>query len=300
MRIETRHVRYFIAVAEELHFRRAAERLHITQPSLSRAIQQLEHAVGVPLLTRTNRRVKLTVAGKVFLNSCNRSLKLLETAVHLARKADVGEHGHITFGYTDFAISGRLPEIIEQFHREYRYTTIELVHLFTDQQIDALHEGTIDFGVLTGPVTDRDISHYQIQNDQFIVILPESHPLTEYDVVPLSLLADEPMISGTTPYWNHYLRYLQDYCQMAGFKPNIVQEAYNSEGIFGLVAARMGIAIYPECARNYIRKGVVIRDIENKAIQIPTEIAWLSATESVLMKTFINFFQNRQQPRATR
>ena len=287
--LETRHIRYFIAVAEELHFRRAAERLNLAQPSLSRAVQQLEHVVGVRLLNRTNRRVELTVAGQVFLDGCRRAMDSLDRAGHLARKAEAGEVGHLTIGYTDFAISGVLPQILEQFRREFPGATVELSHMFSEPQIEALNQRTIDFGFMTGPVLADNLSHMVVQKDRFVVVLPEKHRLADRDVVPLAELKDEPFVAGTVRWWNYYLRHLEALCQSAGFRPRIVQEAFNSEGIFGFVAADMGIAIHPECARNYVRKGLVVRDLEADERLIPTEVAWVSGSETPIMKSFIRF-----------
>ena len=284
---ETRHVRYFIAVAEELNFRRAAERLNLAQPSLSRAIQKLEHAVGVRLLARNNRRVELTPAGKVFLDGCRRSMEGMESAARLARKADVGEVGHLTIGYTDFAISGVLPQILERFRRRFPDVTIDLLHMFTEPQVEALYQQTIDFGFLTGPVMAKGFSHVTVQEDRFVVVLPETHPLVELDAVPLETLADESFVTGMARWWGHYHRHLENLCQTAGFRPRIVQEAFNSEGIFGLVAANMGIAIHPGCARNYIREGLVIRDLKESTARVPTEVAWVSGVETPLMNNFI-------------
>lgn len=289
--METRHIRYFMAVAEELHFRRAAERLNLAQPSLSRAIQQLEHSVGVRLLNRSNRRVDLTVAGQVFLKGCCHAMDSLESAAHLARKAEDGEVGHLTIGYTDFAISGVLPQILGQFRRRFRGATVELTHMFSEPQIEALSQGTIDFGFLTGPVLADDLSHFVVQKDRFTVILPEMHRLAERNAVPLYELRDEPFVAGAARWWSFYLRHLEALCQSAGFRPNIVQEAFNSESIFGFVAANMGIAIHPECARNYFRKGIVIKDIQSSDRMIPTEVAWVTGAETPIMNSFIRFLR---------
>ena len=287
MAMETRHVRCFIAVAEELHFRRAAERLNLAQPSVSRAVQRLEHMIGVRLLNRTNRRVELTVAGEVFLNGCRRAMDSLEAAAHLARRAAVGEVGRLAIGYTDFAISGVLPQVLGQFRREFPGAAVELTHMFSEPQIEALDQRKIDFGFMTGPVLAKSLSHIVVQKDRFVVVLPERHRLAGHDVVPLSELRDEPFVAGAERWWNFYLRHLEALCQSAGFRPKIVQEAFNSEGIFGFVAANMGIAIHPECARNYFRKGLVVKDLESGDRLIPTEVAWVTGTETPIMKNFI-------------
>lgn len=291
--LETRQIRYFIAVAEELHFRRAAERLNMSQPSLSRAVNQLENVVGVKLLQRTNRHVELTPAGKIFLESCSDTLNAIQEAALLARKAEKGEIGTLTIAHTDFAISGVLPKLLEEFRRNFPETTIEIQHMFTDQQIEALVSRKIDFGFLTGPVKEPGTQSVTVQKDRFVVILPENHRLADNETIPLSALEHEPFVTGTKRWWKHYLRYLKKLCKRAGFKPNIVQEAFNSESIFGLVAANMGIAIHPECAKNYIRTGVVVRDLDLPDCHVPTDLAWMTGAETPTMRQFIRFVQSR-------
>ena len=287
--VETRHLRYFIAVAEELHFRRAAERLNLSQPSLSRAVRQLELAVGVQLLDRSSRRVELTAAGQICLENAYRVQEVIENTVALTQKAAAGEAGHFTIGYTDFAISGVLPQVLEGFRRLYPAATIDLLHMFTAPQIDALKQESIDFGFMTGPVRAESLTHMVVQNDRFVVVLPEAHPLARMEIVPLEALAEERFVVGMAQWWSHYIKHLESLCHGAGFSPKIVQEAFNSEGIFGLVAANMGITIHPECARNYIRKGLVIRKLKNVTSRVPTEAAWLADAETPLKMRFIEF-----------
>lgn len=291
--LETRHVRYFIAVAEELHFSRAAEQLNIAQPSLSRAIGQLEHVVGVRLLSRTNRRVELTAAGDIFLRSCRQTLEALDDAALLARKAELGEIGNLTIAHTDFAISGILPEILQQFRKQVPDATIEMQHMFTEQQLEALTTGVIDFGFLTGTVRDPALSRITVQRDRFVVILPESHPLAALDVVPLAALMDEPFVTGTKRWWAHYMKNLMTLCKTEGFEPRVVQEAFNSESIFGLVAANIGIAIHPACARNYIRRGIVIRNLDAENVQVTTDCVWVAGSETPIMQKFIDLVRDR-------
>ena len=291
MRYELRHLRYFIAVAEELNFRRAAERLNLAQPALSRAIQQLEHHVAVRLLNRTNRRVELTEAGRVFLDGCRRSMASLEKAAAEARKAGVGEIGHFTVGYTDFAISGVLPHILEKFRRHYPGVTVDLLHRFTTQQYDDLDKRMIDFGFMTGPAAAPGLAHMTVQRDRFVVVLSEKHPLAEREEIPLPMLAREPFVVGIASAWKHYHRHVDALCQSAGFTPRVVQEAFNSEGIFGLIAANMGLTIHVECVRNYYRTGLAIRPLEDVDACVPTEMAWFPANTTPVMERFIEFVQ---------
>lgn len=287
MSIETRHIRYFIAVAEELHFRRAAERLNLAQPALSRAIKQLEHSIGTVLLARTKRRVQLTPAGSVFLDGCRRALNTIERSAERALQAKDGKIGHLSIAYTDFAISGVLPEIIERFRRDVPGVTLDIIHMFTENQIDALHRQAIDFGFLTGPLTNAGFEGIQIQQDKLVVALPEDHPLAASGEIALADIADEPIIAGTPREWKHFDYHLHSLYRANGITPRIIQEAFNSEGIFGLVAANMGISILTASAQNYFRKGVSILPLGDEHPYIPTEATWNPKSVSPAMELFI-------------
>ena len=142
---------------------------------------------------------------------------------------------------------------------------------------------------MTGPVLANNLSHVVVQKDRFVVILPENHRFAGRDAVPLVELRDEPFVAGAERWWSFYLRHMEVLCQSAGFRPRIVQEAFNSESIFGFVAANIGVTIHPECARNYIRKGIVIKDLESEERVLPTEVAWVTGAETPVMKRFIQF-----------
>lgn len=292
---ETRHMRYFVAVAEALNFRRAAERLNIAQPALSRAIRQLEERLDARLLERSNRRVELTEAGRVFLEGCRRTLSSAEKAVRDARKARAGEIGHLAIGYTDFAISGALPEIMQGFRSVHPEITVDLMHMVTFVQLEALARGDIQVGVMTGPLSEPGLGHVTLQNERLVAILPEAHPLARLEAIPLTSLAGEPFVTGQAAHWRHYLSHMMAVCQNAGFRPRVVQEAYNSEGIFGLVAANMGVTLHVESARNYFRQGLAIRPLADSDYRVPTIAAWSTAEISPALRHFIDFVDERQR-----
>lgn len=291
MKFGMRHIRYFTAVAEELHFRRAAERLNIAQPALSRAIAHLESQIGVRLLERTNRQVSLTPAGSVFLKGCRSTLSNLTVTIDQARKAQQGESGHLVIGYTDFAISGELPQILQAFLARYPDVTVEPTHGFTSDQLAGLEAGTLDFGFLTGPTEQNGIASRTVQVDRLVVVLYESHPLAARETISIHDLAEEGFILGMPEGWMHFHNHLYTLCQSAGFEPTVVQRAFNSEGIFGLIACRMGITILTECAENYIRKGLVIRPLIDSAVVVPTEAAWSTGTLTPVKRSFISFLE---------
>lgn len=289
MRIELRHLRAFVAVAEELHFRRAAERLNLAQPALSRTIQQLEEAVGETLLIRSNRRVELTEAGRVFLDESRRLFDGLDDAVLRAHKAAAGQVGELRIGYTDFAAAGQLPAILEGFHSDYPEIKTELFYGYTQQQLTQLKEGHIDFACLTGPILDPDIDQQVVQRDRFMAAVSQRHPLARADEIRLRDLAQEPFVLGEIRSWSFYRRQLDALCLEAGFLPRVEHEAYNSEGIFGFVAANMGVTVHLECAGNFSRKGVVMKPLTDCDTRITTVMAWLKSPTSPAKRSLIRF-----------
>ncbi|MGB0846500.1 MAG: LysR family transcriptional regulator [Thiolinea sp.] len=290
-----RHIRYFKAVAEELHYGRAAKQLNIAQPALSRSIKHLETRLGVQLLERNNRKVSLTKAGKVFLTGCQQLIDTMEGMVIQTRKASAGEAGHLIIGYTDFAISGLMPAILRDFRKQYPDISIEPVHGFTGTQLDQLEQGKLDVGFITGPFESPDYQSVVIQRDSYVVVVYDNHPLAQRESVQLKELTGESFILGTPTGWEHYHDHLFRLCRAAGFKPDIVQTAFNVEGIFGLVACEMGITIQPVCVKENLRKGLVARPIRGIKATVPTMAVWKSETGASTRQTFAQFLIERQK-----
>ncbi|MGX5220408.1 LysR family transcriptional regulator [Pseudomonas segetis] len=295
MRIDLRHLRAFEAVAEELHFRRAAERLSLAQPALSRTIQQLEESVGEELLLRSNRRVELTEAGRVFLAGSRTIFEQLDNAVQQARKAGAGQIGQLRIGYTDFAVSGQLPSILEGFHRCYPEIRAELIFGSTQQQLEMLNEGSIEFAFVTGPLLEPNMDSIEIQRDRFVAALSHLHPLASRSELTLVELAKEPFVLGSMSHWAYFRRHLDALCLSANFLPEVAQEAFNSEGIFGFVAANIGVTIHLESSANYSRKGVVVVPLKDVDTRLCTLAAWLKTGITPVQQKFIEFL--RQYPR---
>ncbi|NIA67994.1 LysR family transcriptional regulator [Pelagibius litoralis] len=288
MHIGMRHIRYFVAVAEELHFRRAAERLNISQPALSRAIRHIETEVGVQLFERSNRHVALTYAGANFLRGCSTALTYMDGAIDQAQKATTGEKGHLVIGYTDIAIAGRLPQILKSFRQRYPEVTLEPRHDYTEAQLKDLEAGALDFGFVTGPMLQPGLDSLAVQHDGFIVILYASHPLVKEREIALDALAGEPFVLGTTSNWTYYHDHLYRLCRDAGFQPDVVQTASNSEGIFGLIACEMGISIQAKAIENCLRRGLETRPLKDCAVTVPTLAAWNRETLTPVKQRFID------------
>jgi DNA-binding transcriptional LysR family regulator len=286
MDFDFRHIRGFIALAEDLHFSRAAQRLHMTQPGLSRLIGELERSMEVPLFQRTTRSVELTEAGKVFLAQCRIGLDHFDRAVTQARRTAGGELGTVRVGYMDFAINGRLPEFIRTFNRHRREIHLELSFIPTLKQQEALLADRIDVGFMIGPFESEHVASYAFDSNRHVALLPITHPLSNVRHLRLSDLAREPFVLGSVETWGAYRNQLFEICHRAGFHPNIVQEASSSEGIFGLVAAGTGVSIYASCVRNLQRRGIVIRDLDDVLPPIPTCAVWVKPIQSASVRVF--------------
>lgn len=287
MRIDIHHVRAFLAVADALQFRAAAERLHITQPALSRIIKALEEAVGASLLTRTTRSVQLTNAGRVFAEHCQLVLTHLDQAVALAKRAEAGNIGHLRIAYMDFAINGTLPAIIEEFSRKYPLISIDLLHMPSAAQKEALLNSTIDVGFMIAPFSAQHIREMPFGVELMVVLLPTAHRLAKKTKITLSDLANESFVLGTDQSWKSFRNHFFAICYQAGFSPRIAQEASTSDGIFGLVAANTGITLYPECVRNIHRSGLAIRPLADQGTELEMITCWRDDTQNPSTATFV-------------
>ena len=281
------YIRYFIAVAEELHFRKAGERMHVAQPVISRAIRQLEEQLGVVLLNRSQRHVTLTTAGRLFLEDCHIAQKAMERADQRVIMAHQGHAGLLVIGYTDFAINGRLPSILADFYREFPEVNINLVRRNSHEQLEDLASERLDLGFLTGPVSGQGLEHCPVHRMPFVVVLPSDHHLATLAAVPVHMLSNEHFVLGDGHQWRHLIPQIQTLCLNAGFVPKIAREVPNSDSIFGLVAARMGITIYPDCHLNYDRPGIVIRPIADNNTKMTTEMAWSSSSANQAVFRFV-------------
>lgn len=287
MNLELKHYRAFIVLAKTLHFGRTAERLNMAQPQLSRTIKFIEREVGVSLFARTTRNIALTPAGEVFLEEGCQLIKQAENALHKTREAAEGIVGTINLGYMDFAISGPLPRILRSFRHKFPNIQVVLDHLWTEQQRASLLDRSIDIGFLIGPFENSDIASVPVHFAQLMIVLPEVHPLAELAEIDLRSLAKEPFIFGTVAKWRPFRDVVDKICLDHGFLPRVVEEPFNTDAIFGLVSAQLGVTIYPERPFSMYPRGVVVRPIANVRKQISTIAAWRKRNPSNALRNFI-------------
>ena len=285
--MELRHLRYFVAVAEELHFSRAAKKLCITQQPLSRQIKDLEEELGVELFYRTKRTVRLTEVGEIFLVETRKILQQVDYALELVKQASQGKIGRITVGFTGSALNTVLPTAVRQFKQLYPQVDLTLKRMQTPEQVEALHNGQIDLGLLHPPINDDGLFLENIYREQLVVALPDNHPLANVSK-PISLqqLANESFILFPRHVGSVLYDRIINLCQQTGFSPNVVQEAIPQQTILGLVAAEIGISLIHSSARTLGRDGVVLKDLIEPTPTLETAVAWSPNTTNLVLPSF--------------
>jgi DNA-binding transcriptional LysR family regulator len=266
--MELRHLRYFSTVASEFHFGRAAEKLHISQPPLTKQIQDLEKELGFDLFTRTKRSVTLTPAGQAFLVEVNRIFQQLDRAIDIGGKTSRGELGQISIGFVGSATYNILPVMLQQFHDRYPNVQIELHELTTDRQLIWLREGKIDIGLIRPPILELDLATQIIFAESFVVALPINHHLAMAESLDLSVLATEPFILFPRELAPGLYDSIIAICQAAGFSPQVVQQCIQMQTIVSLVSANMGVSILPESIQEAQRQGVVYKLIRSGSLSV--------------------------------
>ncbi len=286
--MELRHLRYFVAVAEELHFGRAARRLAIAQPPLSQQIKQLEEEIGVALLTRTKRLVQLTAAGEVFLAEARKSLTQADHAVRAARRAARGEIGQLAVGFVSSAVYGKIPFIFRLMRTRYPEVSLLLQDLTSQEQVEAVKAGRIDVGLVRPPVSSAEsLALRVIWQEPLMVVLPQGSPLASEREIAVESLAEESFIQIPRHVAPGFYDQFIGICARAGFTPKILQEARTTPTIVSLVAGGMGVAILPSSLMSLQRSGVVYRPLKSPAPTTDMAVIWRPEDKSPTLCTFL-------------
>lgn len=265
--IEIRLLRQFVAVAEELHFHRAAERLHMAQPPLSQAIRRLETEIGAPLFIRNNRNVALTRAGVSFLDTARAILDTLETGVEQARRVASGTSGSLRVVFVGTLHFNFLPKVVQAFRSRLPDVELMLREATTAEQIAALKAGSADIGLMRRPgAAVPELVFERIAREEIVVALPDDHAQAGSQQVPLAALARDNFIATPRSEGMGFYDQMIALCNAAGFSPRIVQEARQIETIAGLVAGGLGIALVPASIRQGLRDGIVFRQISTDGV----------------------------------
>jgi len=288
--MELRHLRYFVAVAEELHFGRAAARLHIAQPPLSRQIRDLEREVGTALFERVPRGVALTPAGRAFLPEARLTLAQAARAQRTAERAARGEIGRLRVGFVEAATYSRvLPEVLGFFRLHLPNIGISLFEMDAHQQADAFRDGRIDVGILHSvpPDADRLLHVEPVYADPMIAAIPQTHRLVDQPRLALGAFAAEALVLFPRPSAPRLYDDIIASCRAAGFHPRIVQEATAWHTLASLVGAGVGLAFVPKSLTSFQRPGVVYRAVRALAVGMEMSAVWKRGDKSPVRERFV-------------
>jgi DNA-binding transcriptional LysR family regulator len=303
--MELRHLRYFVTLAEELHFGRAARRLHLSQPPLSMQIKALEAEIGTQLLARTRRRVELTTAGALFLREAREILARVEQATAAARRAGRGEIGELAIGFVTIADYHVLPRVLSEFRAQHPAVRLSLREATSDAQLRDLAEQRIDIGFVLAPIQEDGLTTRPLLREPLVAALPDTHPLARgRAALSLARLAGLPFIL----FPRHMAPGLYDdvvgFCRRAGFIPRVEQEAVQMQTIISLVSAGLGVALIPASMRNLARSGVVYRSLREKSPQTELLVAWRKGDSAPALHRFLECLErvvkSMAKPRAGR
>ena len=296
MNLELRQLRYFVTVAEELHFGRAAARLHMTQPPLSQAIAGLEDTLGAPLFLRSRRQVELTPAGAALLPEARRLLEHSAALPELVRRAAAGEAGRLALSFVTPADYSVLPPLLRDYSAAFPKVELVLQEATTDVQVDELLHGRIDCGLLIPPLADKvqDLLDYTSVLEEPLVlcapggVLPDDgKPVDLRSLPPLPLIIF-PRKSAPSLY-DAILSCFRD----AGLTPAIGQEAIQMQTIVSLVSAGMGLALVPQSVSNLLRPGVEYRALANPTPLVELGLAWRRDNASPVLRGFLELLRNK-------
>ena len=285
--MELRHLRYFIAVAEELHFGRAAARLHIAQPPLSQQIRRLETELQAPLFYRTRRHVELTDAGRVLLGEAKAIVAQAEQAVGITQRASRGEIGQLFVGcalWADF-IGG--PKIIRTFAQRYPHVAVELRDLSSPEQVSALEAGHIHVGILRPPVQSPALMAERLLSEKLAVAFPRGHQFKHYERVPWRALANQPYILFSRRKAPAFEAVVARACHEAGVTLKVKYELEHPQTILAIVEAGLGISLVPASSAMLKRPGIAYRRLRPAGPTLETLIAWRRGAEQPLVQAFI-------------
>jgi DNA-binding transcriptional LysR family regulator len=299
MGIELRHLRYFIAVAEELHFGRAARRLNMTQPPLSQQIQELEKELGVPLLKRTNRRVELLYTGKVFLEQARRVLTEMEEAIHRTHRAHRCEMGWLEIGFCELASYHLLPSLLRTFRNRYPQIEIILHEIDSDEQLIQLRHQRIDLAFVQGNVQQPGITSKVLLRDPLMAVLPCDHELACKKSLSLQDLQKETLLLFPRKNQPDWYDAIIKFWHQAKLTPKISEISSNISTLIGMVSAGMGISLMPASIQKLRYEGVRLLPIEGKVPEQILSVAYrkedLSSLIQVFMEVVDDYLKHQQK-----
>ena len=285
MRYDLKHLSTFVAVAEELNFHRAAERLTMAQPAVSRIVLELEERLGVRLLERTTRRVRLTESGRYLLEEAQTILGRVETAENTVRLLASGTKAILRIGYTTITGHSLVPDIAREFRRSNPDVKLELTYMTSPVQRDRILQDEIDLGFIEGHFQSSEIESRPVARHRLMALMPPEHPLATKTSITIEDLAREKLVMGTDFEWPTFRRIVIQMFQEAGHVMSVAQEASSLTGILGLVTAGVGMTVFCGVPRFCGRGAIAARPIVTDTT-VETHLAWRRKGMSDAMRRF--------------
>ena len=293
--MELRHLRYFVAVAEELNVRRAAARLHVSQPPLTRQIRDLEDEINVKLFERSKHGVQLTGAGRVFLDDARQILEHSERAVRAAQDARRGNIGRLRIAVPPMAMDRVLCRVLRQVRRRYPNLAIQIQETPTPHQFRALLQRNLDLAYCSFRSTDSNLVFKLVRRAAMCAALPPGHFLAKQRRLSLRDLAEEPFIAPS-PHATAYYDWYIGLCRNAGFEPKIAHEVDSAQSLLSMASSGIGVALVPETLRVFQSAGdVEIRDLFPDTPCLPFYLAWRRDDTSSALKAFLQIFDSHAE-----
>ncbi len=294
--MDLRNLRYFVAVAEELNFSRAAGRMYLSQPALSQQIRKLERELGVSLFRRTRNQVEMTEAGRALLVGARRVLMLVEQTAREVREVGGAEAHHLRVGFPEYANHTPIADALQTFRRRYPYVELEEHETFTLQetlqQIDKLRRGTLDVGFMLRPEEDDFVEIERILDIELVAALPEGHPLADRDVISMRELSDERLILFSRGFHPRCYDYVVGCCREAGFEPKVVQrkepQLYSGATTYRMVDSGIGVGIVARpVVSGYKQYDVIFKPLRDPAPSLDLVAAWRREDSSSNLQAFL-------------
>jgi DNA-binding transcriptional LysR family regulator len=292
--VELRLLRYVIAITEELHFSRASKRLHISPPSLSKQIKELEQTLGYLLFERKTRDVVLTPAGLAFATEARKALVHVERAVECGYAASLGDTGVLSVGYSPWFRPSLLVALQAALAARVPMTRLSLHSAYSTTQIDLLLKGTLHAGIIELPADEEDLATHCVWHDELVIALHHSHPLAGRSEVDRQDLANEPVISISRSLHPALNQYFLESCQRLGYVPRIVHEINTVSELFDLVGARLGIGFVKRSIAERVHEaGVVFRELSGPRLFIDTGVAYRADNRSEALRLFVQLLREQ-------
>jgi DNA-binding transcriptional LysR family regulator len=286
--VELRHLRYFIAVAEELNFSRAAQRMHMAQPPLSAAIRQLERDLGVDLFVRTTREVRLTDAGRAFLTGARRTLADAERAAVDARRAAAGELGHLRIAYSWSTRFETLPALGRAFRASHPDVELLAQEMWNARMPPAFANGSIDVAVSLCPEVAAELELAPIRKERLVVLVPDAHPLAREVAIPLSVLAEEEFIVFPREIAPRLHDAFMSIFRRAGFEPRVRNESFHTGWDLGVLAEIPAVAMAPETVAGGLPDGIAAVAVSEPTDSLETCLVWRGDDSSPTVAAFVD------------